>query len=55
MEARGKGGKVKGKVKKIKGKGVPGMNVEDEEKAKGGVYVRTERLKEAVTARSEVV
>ena len=40
MEARGKGGKVMGEIKKGRGKGdsvcAQEMNVEDEEKAKGG-------------------
>lgn len=48
-----------GKIKKGGGKGDSmwawEMNVEDEEKAKGYVYVRRERLKEAITERSEVV
>lgn len=51
-----------GKIKKRRGKGDSicawEMNVEDEEKAKGGevcVCVWRERLKEAVTERSEVV
>lgn len=59
MEARAKVGKAMGKIKKGGGKcdsmWAQEMNVEDEEKAKGCVYVWRERLKEAVTARSEVV
>lgn len=55
----GKGEKVMGKIKKERGNGdsmwAQEINVVDEEKAKGCVYTWRERLKEAVTERSEVV
>lgn len=54
-----KGEKVMGKIKKERGNGdstwAQEINVVDEEKAKGCVYAWRERLKEAVTERSEVV
>lgn len=59
MGARGTRRKVMGKIKKGGGKGdnmwAWETNVEDEEKAKGCVYVWREKLKEAVTERSKVV
>lgn len=55
----GKGEKVLGKIRKEKGNGdstrAQEINAVDEEKAKGCGYAWRERLKEAVTERSEVV